>query len=296
MVKIAVMQCGSLVYDTPKTLEKLEALTAEAASNGAELVLFPEAFIGGYPKGLDFGVRLGTRSSEGRDEFKRYFDDTAKAHNVYLVVGVVERDGGTLYCSVFFYGPDGRKMGKHRKLMPTALERVVWGFGDGSTLPVFETNIGKMGAAICWENYMPALRMSYYNKGIQLYLAPTVDDRDSWLSTMRTIALEGRCFVISACQFLTSANFPEDHPARQSSSETVLIRGGSCAVSPLGEILLEPQFYSESVNYVECDLDDILRGKFDLDVVGHYARPDVFQLTVNVSEQNAVVTNALTNK
>jgi nitrilase len=324
MVKIAVVQCGSLVYDTPKTLEKLEALTSEAASNGAELVLFPglflhhiafvynvkEAFIGGYPKGLDFGVRLGTRSSEGRDEFKRYFDGaisydgeesetlskTAKTHNVYLVVGVVERDGGTLYCSVFFYGPDGRKMGKHRKLMPTALERVVWGFGDGSTLPVFHTNIGKMGAAICWENYMPALRMSYYNKGIQLYLAPTVDDRDSWLSTMRTIALEGRCFVISACQFLTSSNFPEDHPARQSSSETVLIRGGSCAVSPLGEILLEPQFNSESVNYVECDLADILRGKFDLDVVGHYARPDVFQLTVNVSEQNAVVTNALTNK
>ncbi|KAI1728828.1 carbon-nitrogen hydrolase domain-containing protein [Ditylenchus destructor] len=189
--------------------------------------------------------------------------------------------------AVFFYGPDGRRLGKHRKLMPTALERVVWGFGDGSTLPVLDTLVGKVGAVICWENYMPLLRTTMYNKGIQLYMAPTVDDRDAWQSTMRTIALEGRCFVLSACQFLRSSAFPEDHPAH-GDGDNVLIRGGSCAFSPLGEILLEPDFQSEKVAIVECDLDEVIRGKFDLDVVGHYARPDIFQLFVNEKEQKPV--------
>ncbi|KAI1721719.1 carbon-nitrogen hydrolase domain-containing protein [Ditylenchus destructor] len=301
MVRVGIVQAGTIIYNTKATLDKLKILTTEAAEKGAQLVLFPEAFVGGYPKGLDFGVRLGTRSNEGRDEFRSYFDsaivydgvesniiaEVARSNNVYIVVGVVERDGCTLYCSVFFYGPDGRRLGKHRKLMPTALERVVWGFGDGSTLPVLDTLVGKVGAVICWENYMPLLRTTMYNRGIQLYMAPTVDDRDAWQSTMRTIALEGRCFVLSACQFLRSSAFPEGHPAH-GDGDKVLIRGGSCAFSPLGESLLEPDFQGEKVAVVECDLDEVIRGKFDLDVVGHYSRPDIFQLFVNEKEQKPV--------
>uniref|UniRef100_A0A7E4W8C9 CN hydrolase domain-containing protein n=1 Tax=Panagrellus redivivus TaxID=6233 RepID=A0A7E4W8C9_PANRE len=300
--KIAVVQAGSVCYDVPATIVKLTKFVEEAAAKGAQLVLFPEAFIGGYPKALTFGISLGKRSDEGRDEFKQYFEsaieynghesdqiaEIAKKNGVILVVGVVERDGGTLYCSVFFYDKDGTKLGKHRKLMPTALERCVWGFGDGSTLPVIETSVGKIGAAICWENYMPLLRTTYYSKGIQIYLAPTVDDREVWLSLIRTIALEGRCFVISACQFFTSADFTPDHPAYDAKKD-VLIRGGSCAVDPLGRILLEPEFDCEKIAYIDIDLGEIVRGKFDLDVVGHYARPDVFQLTVNEREQKAVV-------
>uniref|UniRef100_A0A915DFU1 CN hydrolase domain-containing protein n=1 Tax=Ditylenchus dipsaci TaxID=166011 RepID=A0A915DFU1_9BILA len=273
---------------------QLKDLTGQAVAKGAQLVLFPEAFIGGYPKGLDFGVKLGSRSAEGRQEFKQYFDsaihyqgtesdeiaETAKLHNVYIVVGVVEKEGGSLYCSVFFYGSDGQKLGKHRKLMPTALERVIWGCGDGSTLPVLDTGVGKIGAVICWENYMPLLRVAMYQKDIQLYLAPTVDDRETWLSTMTTIALEGRCFVLSACQYLLSSAFPSDHPAYANGTQ-VLIRGGSCAISPLGQVLLQPNFEGEQVFVVDCDLDEIVKGKFDLDVVGHYARPDVFTLLVN---------------
>ena len=131
----------------------------------------------------------------------------------HLVVGVVERAGGTLYCTALFFGPDGALLGKHRKLMPTAMERLVWGYGDGSTLPVIDTPLGRIGAVICWENYMPLLRTAMYAKGVELYCAPTVDDRETWLPTMRHIALEGRCFVLSACQFLRRRDCPADYPA-----------------------------------------------------------------------------------
>ncbi len=299
----AVVQAGSLIYNTPATLEKLKDLTHDAARQGAALVVFPEAFVGAYPKGLDFGARLGTRSDEGRDEFRRYYEgaidedgpesaviaEAARSNGVYLVVGVIERAGGTLYCSVFFYGPDGSFLGKHRKLMPTALERLVWGFGDGSTLPVLDSDLGKIGAVICWENYMPLLRTAMYAQGVQVYCTPTVDARDTWLPTMQTIALEGRCFVVSACQYTTSSDFPSGHQARATGSEqAVLIRGGSCIVDPLGKVLVAPSFDGEGVFLAEIDLNAIARGKYDLDVVGHYARPDIFQLCVDRRAQHPV--------
>nr|CDJ94019.1 Nitrilase cyanide hydratase and apolipoprotein N-acyltransferase domain containing protein [Haemonchus contortus] len=302
-MSIAVVQAGSILYDTPATLDKLERLTKEAADKGAKLVLFPEAFIGGYPKGSDFGIVLGTRSMEGREEFSKYFNsaieengaesrriaEIAITNSVFIVVGVVERSGGTLYCSMFYYGPDGY-MGKHRKLMPTALERCVWGNGDGSTMPVFDTPLGKIGGAICWENYMPMYRVTLYDKGIELYLACTVDDRETWLSTMRTIALEGRCFVFSSAQFMTSSAYPENHPIRiKHGDDKVLIRGGSCAVDPLGTILVEPDFTRELIHYVDADLSRIACGKMDLDTVGHYSRPEVFQLVVNEKPCDPVV-------
>jgi nitrilase len=300
----AVVQNAPVVFDATKTLEKIHQLSGEAASAGARLVVFPEAFVSAYPKGLDFGARVGLRSPEGRDVFKRYFDSaiavpgpgtdqlgkTAKAYGIYLVVGVIEREIGTLYCTALFFAPDGTLLGKHRKLMPTAMERIIWGFGDGSTLPVFDTALGKLGAVICWENYMPLLRMSMYAKGIELYCAPTADDRDTWLSTMQHVALEGRCFVLSACQHLRRADCPADYAAIQGNEpDTVLMRGGSVIVGPLGQVLAGPLFNQNGVLTAEIDLGEVARSKYDLDVVGHYARPDIFRLHVNTNPLPPVV-------
>ncbi len=299
----SVVQAGSTLYDTPKTMEKLADLTAKARAGKAQLVVLPEAFVGGYPKGIDFGVRLGSRSDEGRAVFQRYFEsaidvpgvecdqigEIAAKNRVYLVVGVIERDGGTLYCTVLYFGPDGQLLDKHRKLMPTALERVVWGFGDGSTLAAPKTDIGTLGGAICWENYMPQLRLAMYQKGVEFYCAPTVDDRDVWLPTMQTVALEGRCFVLSACQFMTRGHGPADFkPIQGDADDTVLIRGGSCIVSPLGQVLAGPVYDEEAILTAELDKGEIIRGKYDMDVVGHYARSDVFSLTVNEKPQKLV--------
>ena len=294
-VIVAVVQAGSFVFDTSRTMERLKRHCEEAADQGARLVVFPEAFLGGYPKGIDFGARIGSRSLEGRDDFRRYWEaaieipgteisklgDIAARYHVNLVSGLIERAGGTLYCSVVFVAPDGRLQGKHRKLMPTASERLVWGCGDGSTMPTVKTDFGILGAAICWENYMPLFRTAMYGKGVNIWCAPTVDDRDSWQSTMRHVALEGRCFVLSACQYLLRSQCPENYyPIQGGSPETVLIKGGSVIISPLGEVLAGPLRDAEGLLTAEVDMDDVVRGKFDLDVVGHYARPDVFRLSV----------------
>jgi nitrilase len=188
---------------------------------------------------------------------------------------------------VVFFGPEGQYLGKHRKLMPTAMERVVWGAGDGSTLTVVDTPCGMLGAVICWENYMPLLRTAMYAKGVELYCAPTVDDRETWIPTMRHIACEGRCFVLSAVQYVAadSASASASAPA---TGAAPLIRGGSCIFSPLGEVLAGPVYGAEQVLTAEIDLAEIVRGKFDLDVVGHSSRPDVFELRVNEREHSQV--------
>jgi len=221
-VTAAVVQASPVMFDTPRTLGKLADLASDAAGRGANLVVFPKAFVGGYPKGLDFGARLGLRLPEGREDFRRYFEAAidvpgpateaiaaaARAAAAHLVVGIIERDGGTLHCTALMFGPDGRLLAKHRKLMPTAMERLVWGFGDGSTLSVVDTPLGKLGSVICWENYMPLLRMAMYAKGIELYCAPTVDDRDTWLSTMLTVSMLRPVFLggltLTAIDRLTS--------------------------------------------------------------------------------------------
>jgi nitrilase len=293
---VAVVQAAPVAFDTLRTLDKVEAKTREAASRGAQLVLFPEAFVGTYPRGLSFGATIGNRSPDGREQYRMYWENAidvpgtatlrlgqiAAEHKVYLVIGVIERDGGTLYCTVLFFGPDGAYLGKHRKLMPTGSERLVWGYGDGSTMPVFDTPLGKMGAVVCWENYMPLMRAAHYAKGVQLYLAPTADGRDTWLATVRHIAIEGRCFVLSCNQFARRSDYPADYPTDFGDvPDTVMSRGGSCIISPLGEILVGPDFEGESILVAQLDLDDIARGKFDFDSVGHYARPDIFTLIVN---------------
>jgi nitrilase len=303
-IRAAVVQAAPAAFERDATLEKLGQLVAQAARQGAELAVFPEAFVSAYPKGLDFGAVVGRRTREGRDQFRRYFDSAidvpgreidrmaklAREHRMHLAVGVIERDGGTLYCTVVFFAEDGRFLGKHRKLMPTAAERLVWGFGDGSTLSVFDTRLGRIGAVICWENYMPMLRMAMYSKGVQLYCAPTADDRETWLPTMRHVALEGRCFVLSACQVLRRRDLPADIPnALGNAPDTLLMRGGSCIVDPLGKVLAGPSFDEETILYAELDMDEVARGKYDFDVTGHYARPDVFRLSVDERPGKPVV-------
>ncbi len=302
----AVAQTASVAFDAERSVDKVAEYVGKAASSGAKLIVFPEAFVGGYPKGLDFGARVGSRSAAGRDYFRTYYEgaieipgkhtvrlgEIAAAHSAYLVVGVIERDGGTLYCTVLFFDTNGSFLGKHRKLMPTAAERLVWGFGDGSTLPAFDTPLGRIGAVICWENYMPMLRMAMYAKGVTLYCAPTADDRETWLSTVRHIALEGRCFVLSACQFTRRRDYPSDYPIEGvSDPDAILMRGGSCIVGPLGQMLAERRFDEDAILTAEIDPGEVSRGKYDFDVVGHYAHPDVFQLTVTEAVQAAVRTN-----
>jgi len=301
--KAAVVQAASVAFDRERTLEKAASLCAKAAAKGARLVVFPEAFVSAYPRGLDFGAVVGNRTDEGRRDFQRYWESSvdvpgpaidqlgrmARANNIYLVTGVIERQGGTLYCTVLFFAPDGTYLGQHRKLMPTASERLVWGFGDGSTLPVYDTPLGKLGAVICWENYLPLMRASMYAKGIELYCAPTADSRDSWLATVRHIAVEGRCFVFSCNQFNRRRDFPADYrTAFGDDPDTVITRGGSCIVDPFGNFLAGPNFEDEAVLIAEIDRAQIIRGKMDLDVVGHYARPDVFQLRVDERPKSPV--------
>lgn len=299
----AVVQAGSTLFDTAATMDKFDHLLCEAADAGAKLIVFPEAFIGGYPKGSHFGAPIGSRSPEGRELFRRYFESAitvpgmetermgalAAKYKADVVVGVIERDGGTLYCTALAFSAGGQLLGKRRKLMPTAAERVIWGVGDGSTLSAFDGAAGRIGAVICWENFMPMLRMSQYGQQVQFYCAPTVDDRESWASLMRVIALEGRCFVLSANQFMRRGDAPADFDAvKGSNPDTVLINGGSMIVSPLGETLAGPAYGKETVLTAELDLGDIARGKMDFDVAGHYARPDVFELHIDRNSKKPV--------
>lgn len=302
-LRAAVVQAGSIPFDTPATVDKAVRLVADAAAAGARLILFPEAFIGGYPKGLGFGLVVGARDAAGREEFRLYLEsaiavpgpetarlgEAARTHQCWLVVGVIERELGTCYCTVLFFGPDGALLGKHRKLMPTALERMIWGFGDGSTLTVVDSPWGRIGSVICWENYMPMLRMAMYGKGVSIYCAPTADDRDTWLPTMQHVALEGRCFVLSACQFIRRRDFPASvRVSLGDGPDTVLMRGGSVIVSPFGRVIAGPDFSGEAIVMADLDMREVGRGKFDFDVAGHYSRPDVFRLIVNEAPNRPV--------
>ena len=302
--RVAVVQATPLLFDLPASIEKAITLAAKAKAGGAELVVFPEVFLAGYPKDLDFGTRLGYRTDQGRDQFKHYYDASIEVGDasftrlqegltdigIEVVIGVTERVGRSLYCSAFFFGADGSFRGQHRKLVPTALERVIWAQGDGSTIPVLDTAVGKIGAAICWENYMPLLRTTLYGDGIEFYCAPTVDDRDVWQSSMRHIATEGRCFVLAACQYLHADDCPNGYEggALYETGEA-LIKGGSVIISPRGDVLAGPLYSEEGILFADCDRGDLARGSLDLDVVGHYARPDVFALKVDRQPKSTIL-------
>jgi len=301
IVNVAVVQAAPILFDRAATVAKACRLIEEAAENGADFVLFPEAFIPAYPRGLSFGMVVGSRKPEGRRQWQTYWEQAveipspttealsaaARDAGIYLAMGIIERDtqysGGTLYCSTLYFGQDGEIIGNHRKLKPTGAERLIWGEGDGSTLTVLSTTLGKIGGLICWENYMPLARMSMYSKGVELYLAPTADARDTWQATLQHIACEGRCFVLGCNQYVTKDMYPAELQGSPELAEQpdVMCRGGSAIISPLGEVIAGPLFDSEGILYADLDLDEIVRAKLDFDVVGHYARPDVFQLLVN---------------
>lgn len=300
-VRVAVVQAAPAVMDWQATVDKACRLIREAAGQGARLILLPEAFIPAYPWGLRFGTAVGGRTLAGRKAWARYWANAvdvpgpateaigkaAKAAGAFVAIGVIERDstysGGTVFCTLLYFAADGQLLGKHRKLKPTAGERYIWGEGDGSTMPVFDTGFGRVGGLICWENYMPLARMAMYAKGLDIYLAPTADSRDSWQATIQHIACEGRCFVLSSCQYVTKDMYPADLEVREEleNAPELLSRGGSAIVAPLGNVIAGPLFGQEGILTADLDLRMVAQGRFDFDVVGHYARPDIFRLIVN---------------
>lgn len=298
-VKVAVIQDSSVPFNAKETAAKVCDLIKEAASHGAELIVFPEAFLGTYPKGLNFDAPVGYRDPKGREDYLRYYKGavtlegeeitsivkTVKETNTFVVLGIIENGGGTLYCSVLYIDTNKGIVGKRRKLMPTGSERLVWGLGDGSTLNVIDSSLGKIGAVICWENYMPTIRMSMYTQGVEIYCAPTADDRDSWFASMRHIALEGRCYVLSSCQYIERHEYGEDYRSViEFEPDQPVMRGGSCIIGPLGEVIAEPLYNQKAILYATIENNDLIKSKFDFDVAGHYARPDVFKLYVNTTE------------
>ena len=309
-LKVAVVQAAPVLFDREATVDKACGLIEKAAERKAQLILFPEAFIPAYPRGLAFGTVVGSRSPVGRSIWQRYWENTVEVPgpatrklgeaagkaNVYLAIGVIERDTqrskGTVYCTLLYFGSDGRLLGKHQKLKPTGGERLIWGEGDGSTLTVIQTEFCRIGGLICWENYMPLARMAMYNKGVEIYLAPTADARDTWQATLRHIACEGRCFVLGCNQYMTKDMYPDDFKGLRELDEQpeIMCRGGSAIISPLGKTLAGPLYGQEGILFADLDLGEIARSKFDFDVVGHYARPDVFQLIVNENPSFSVIT------
>ncbi|MEM6630288.1 MAG: carbon-nitrogen hydrolase family protein [Bacteroidota bacterium] len=293
MFKAAVVQAASELFNLEACLQKTEAWVQDAKKQGANLVVFPEAFIPGYPRGLSFGTVVGSRSAKGRKTWLSYWEnaveipgpasnrlcDIAREAAVWLVMGVIEREpiGGTLYCTLLYIDPSGTIRGKHRKLKPTAAERIIWGEGDGKDLQVIATPFGRMGGLICWENYMPEARLMLYRQGIDIYMAPTADQRDTWQASLIHIACEGRCFVLGCNQYVTKAMYPKEILEWEEHNELpdLLSRGGSVVISPLGQILAGPLWDQEGILYANLDLKEVAMGKLDFDVVGHYSRNDL---------------------
>lgn len=298
-VKVAVIQASPVLFDKKNTILKAVNLIKKAGDEGAKIIVFPEVFIPAYPRGFSYGYVVGTRTMEGREDWKRYYDNSvivpsvdtefigkaALEANAYVCMGVSERTESncTLYCTYLFFGPDGKLLGKHRKLKPTGTERLIWGEGDGSTLTTIETPYGVMGSLICWENYMPLARAAMYQKGVSIYLAPTADSREEWQCTMRHIALEGRCFVIGCNQFVTKDMYPNDFNYQHDleSYPGKFCPGGSCIVDPFGQYVAGPAWDKEEILYADLNLDAVPLSRMDFDPTGHYSRPDVLELVIH---------------
>jgi nitrilase len=306
--KIAVVQESPVFLDRKRTIDKAVALVHRAANSDANLVVFPEAFISGYPAwiwrlrpGGDWGKCevLHQRMVESAVKMDR--DDllpllsAARESSLSVVCGINELDGqtsgATLYNSVVVIDSNGNVVNHHRKLMPTNPERMVWGFGDGSGLKVVQTSSGKVGTLICWENYMPLARYSLYAQGVEMYVAPTYDSGEGWLGSMQHIAREGRCWVINCGVALENSDIPDDFPDRDAlypQSEAWINPGDSAVIAPGGEIVAGPLHEEKGIVYAEVDIAKAILAKRALDVTGHYSRPDVFSLEVNRSKQSPI--------
>jgi nitrilase len=296
-VKVGVVQESPVFFDKEKTLQKLESLVKTYAKQGCELLVFPESFVPGYPRGFDFGSKIGSRSDKGRKHYADYaansidlesddrirLEKLSKEQNIYLVIGITEKQNtnGSLYCSMIYISPTNGLLGVHRKIKPTGTERLIWAEAAGESLVSFQTPIGKLGGLICWENYMPLARMSMYQKGVEIYIAPTADSREEWIATMKHIALEGRCFVLGCNQYYTKSMYPKNYLDGLEDEPENICPGGSIIVSPLGKVIAGPLFGEAGVLIAELDLDDVTKSKLDFDVIGHYARNDIFKFKVN---------------
>lgn len=291
-IKVCLIQDSPVFFDKEKTIDKVQQLTKKYAKQGCELIVFPESFIPGYPRGFSFGAKIGSRTNEGRNLYSEYYKNSidtesedlkrleklSKKENVYLVIGVTEKENtnGSLYCSMLYISPTEGLLGVHRKIKPTGTERIVWSEADGKSLVTFDTEIGKLGGLICWENYMPLARMAMYKKGIEIYIAPTADSRKEWTSTMQHIALEGRCFVLGCNQFFTKSMYPDKYRSLVQDEPENICSGGSVIVSPMGKIIAGPLFGKAGALIAELDLEEINLSKLDFDVIGHYSRNDIF--------------------
>ena len=296
-MKAGVIQESPFFFDKEKTLGKVADIVKVYAAQGCELLVFPESFIPGYPRGFDFGAKIGSRTKEGKKLYAKYraesidlesedrtfLENLARENQVYLVIGITEKNStnGSLYCSMLYISPTHGLLGVHRKIKPTGTERLIWAEADGKSLVTFQTKIGKLGGLICWENYMPLARMAIYQKGVEIYLAPTADSRHDWTATMKHIALEGRCFVLGCNQYFTKSMYPEEYQHLIADSPENMCEGGSIIVSPFGEVLAGPLFGKAGVLVAELDLEEIAQSKLDFDVIGHYSRPDIFEFGVN---------------
>ena len=296
--KIAVVQASPVLFDKEACLQKALRLAGEAADQGSQLVVFPELFIPGYPYGMTFGFVVGARQEPGRLDWKRYYDNSvvvpgpetqqlgalARERGIYLSIGVSERDTetGTLYNTNLIFTPEGELASVHRKLKPTGSERVVWGDANKGYFPVVDTPWGVMGSLICWESYMPLARVALYEKGLTIYLSPNTNDNPEWQATVQHIALEGKCYFINCDMFFTRADYPQDlHcPEELAKLPEIVCRGGSCIVDPYGHYVVEPVWDREEILYADLEMEKTAMSRMELDVCGHYARPDVLRLSV----------------
>jgi nitrilase len=291
-VKVACVQAESVYFDRAATIEKIDALAAEIAANGSRLALFPEAFIPVYPSsrwarhlaGWDGGNarplygRLARESITIPGPDSDRLADIARRHGLWLAVGANELERGTIYNALLVYSPTGELALHHRKLMPTNHERLVWGLGTGTGLEAIQTDAGKVGGLICWENLMPLARSVLYETGVEVYLAPTADDSDDWHDSIRHIARESRAFVLSSCVFAKASSYPDYVPLAD--GDELVGRGGSAILGPDGTYLAGPLWDEEGVLYAELDPQALYEARQRFDPAGHYSRPDVFRLEI----------------
>ncbi len=300
MVKVCLLQESPVFFDKEATLNKVADLVKTHAAAGCQLIVFPESFVPGYPRGFDFGAVVGSRTTAGREQFaefrrqsvdlagpeRKQLEAIAQDHGVWIILGVTEREArsGTLYCSTLYLSPHHGLVGIHRKLKPTGTERLIWGDAQGpdqgadagAQIVTASSEWGRIGGLTCWENYMPLARMDLYRQGVEIYVAPTADSRPVWTATMQHIALEGRCFVLGCNQYFTRSMYPVPYRELLPKGQEEICPGGSVIISPLGEVIAGPLFGESGALIATLDLEDIARAKLDFDVTGHYARPDIF--------------------
>ena len=296
--KIAVVQAAPILFNKDACVKKTVSMIGEAAGNHAELIVFSELFVPGYPYGMTFGFTVGSRNEDGRKDWKLYYDNSivvpgeeteqigaaAKAAHAYVSIGVSERDAvsGTLYNSNLIFSPEGELVSVHRKLKPTGTERVVWGDADRGFFPVVETPWGVMGDLICWESYMPLARAALYEKGVTLYISSNTNDNPEWQATIQHIALEGRCYLINCDMYFTKETYPSDLHSKGELDQLphIVCRGGSCIVDPYGHYETIPVWDKEEIIYADLDMEKVSMSRMEFDVCGHYSRPDILKLQV----------------